>query len=836
MLCNSSPPGSTSIADSSAPPRPPRYTSRYMASSFTHALAASLVLTVHSPIMAQPVYKQPPTAIAAALNAPPLPGVSLDPTRTTMVLMDRISLPPVSDLARPMLRLGGDRFDASNNGPHGPRRITGYTLKSIADGRETKVSLPPDSDLSAPAWSPDGTMFAFTRTVDTTIELWVTDVSTAAARKLAQGLNAASGAPLDWMPDGKTLLVRFVPEGRGPMPVRPLAPQGPVIQETSGSTAQVRTYQDLLTNPHDEQVFTWLMQTQLAYVSVTTGERNNIGTADTITGYDVSPDSNHILVYRLTTPYSYLVPSSLFPEVVELWDAKTGKVTKDLCRFPLREDIPIQGVQKGPRGYQWRTTAPATLCYVEALDEGDPKNKVPHRDKVMVLDAPFTAEAREWMRTEHRFSGVSWMAPTPGGEHLCTVSEFDRDRRWVRTWLCSFDNSQPPKVMFDRSTQDQYNNPGSMLTTRLASGRRAVRVEGSISEGNAKVYLSGQGAGPEGDRPFLNSMTLPGFNVTQLWRNSGESYESVIDLLPGDRILTSYETATQVPNYYVRDLGSASADVKPITNFTDPVPELRKVKKELVKYKRADGVDLSATLYLPANYVEGTRLPLFVWAYPLEFNDASTAGQVSGSTRRFTSIGGISHLFLLTQGYAVLDNATMPVIGDPETVNDTFIEQIAQAAKAAIDYAVERGVADRDRVAVGGHSYGAFMTANLLAHTDYFRAGIARSGAYNRTLTPFGFQGERRTYWEAVDTYTKMSPFTFAHKIKAPILMIHGQIDSNPGTFPVQSERLYAAVKGNGGTARLVMLPFEDHGYSGKESVMHTQAEMVEWLNIHLKK
>ncbi len=793
-----------------------------------------------------PVYKTPPAAIKAALEAAPLPSVSLDPLRKTMVLIDRVTLPPVADLAAPMLRLAGDRYNAKTNGSFGPRVFVGYVIKDIATGVERRVELPADSDLSGVSWSPDGTMFAFTRTTAETIELWVCEVANAKAKKISEGLNEANGSPLRWMPDGKRLLCRFFAGSRGAMPVAPAAPSGPVIQESAGVVAQVRTYQDLLTNAHDEAVWDWLMATQPAFVDVTTGTRTDFGTPANYGRLDPSPDGKFIFVSVTQKPYSYAVPAGLFPESNEVWDG-SGKMVAKLNSYPLREDIPIEGVQKGPRGYQWRDTADAVLVYVEALDEGDPKNKVPHRDQVSVLGAPFTGVGQAWFKTEHRFSGISWMDDCPpignasagpvGGKGLCMVSEYDRDKRWTRTWLYDADRLDvPPRLVWDRSIRDRYNNPGSPLTTRLANGRSVVRVMAgdAASAGAPWVYLAGQGATPEGDRPFLDRMPLNDFKPSRLWRNEGEGYETVIDVLGDGRVMTSYETKTEIPNYFIRDLAKGTKDA--VTAFVDPVPELRKVKKELVKYTRADGVELSATMYTPAGWEPSQgALPLFIWAYPLEFNDKSTAGQVAGSSNRFTSIGGISHLFMLTQGYAVMDDATMPIVGDPETMNDTFIEQIAQSAQAAIDKAVAMGIADRERVAVGGHSYGAFMTANLLAHTTLFKAGIARSGAYNRTLTPFGFQGERRTYWEARDTYERLSPFTFADKIKAPILMTHGQIDSNPGTFPVQSERLYAAIKGNGGTARLVMLPYEDHGYSAKESVFHVQAEMVEWLDKYVK-
>jgi dipeptidyl aminopeptidase/acylaminoacyl peptidase len=447
----------------------------------------------------------------------------------------------------------------------------------------------------------------------------------------------------------------------------------------------------------------------------------------------------------------------------------------------------------------------------------------------MVLAAPFASGAAELLKTEHRFTGMQWLES--GGAAL--LSEYDRDRRWTRTWLV--DAEKPgggeagPRLVWDRSVNDRYKNPGSPITTRTKQGQTVIRVFDGGS-----ICLAGQGATPEGDRPFLDRMSLADLSTQRLWRCEEGSYESVVDVLADPKqVLTQFETPTLPPNYFVRDFAGAAK--RQVTDFKDPAPELRTIRKELVTYKRADGVELSATLYLPPGYREGERLPLVVWAYPLEYSDAGTAGQVSGSPYRFTQFAGPSHLFLLTQGYAVMDNATMPVVGDPETVNDTFVEQIVASAKAAIDKAVELGVADPERVAVGGHSYGAFMTANLLAHCDLFRAGIARSGAYNRTLTPFGFQGERRSYWEAVETYTKLSPFTYANKINEPLLMIHGQLDSNAGTFPMQSERLYHAVKGNGGTVRLVELPYESHGYQARESVYHVLTEMIEWLDRHVK-
>lgn len=826
------------------------FMSNTLAATLTGVGTASAAVTEPS----KPGYLRAPEVIRRALDAPALPSVALDPSRRVMALMDRELYPPIEDLAAPMVRLAGSRIDPASNGPHGPRQLTGLTLRRIdgstfaSGAAEVRVRVPADADLSGISWSPDGARFMFTNTRAGGIELWVGDTASGEARAVTGPvLNAAAGSPARWMPDGQRVLVRVVPENRAAAPAPPRVPAGPVIQETRGKSAPVRTFQDLLQTPHDEALFDYYMTSQLEFIDLKSGERTKIGGPAIYTGNDPSPSGEFLLISRTERPYSYLHPWSLFPEVVEVWDT-SGKVVREVVRVPLLDTIPIEGVQTGPRSIEWRDTERATLVWAEALDEGDPRKKVAHRDRVMMLAAPFAGEAREVTRTEHRFTGVSWMQ-----DGTAWYTEFDRDRRWARTWLMNPDaagDACKPRLLFDRSTLDQYKNPGSPLTTRLPSGRSVVRIE------NGSVFMAGRGATPEGDRPFLDRLSLADFTSERLWRNAGESFESVVDILSADgtRFITQFETPTQYPNYFIRDVRAGGAEGgdgraalagavdapgggqwSQITRFEDPVPELRRVKKELVKYRRSDGVELSATMYLPADYQPGTRLPLFVWAYPQEFTDAGVAGQVAGSPRRFTSIGGTSHLFLLTQGYAVMDAATMPIVGHPETANDTFVDQIVSSAQAAIDKAVEMGVADRDRVAVGGHSYGAFMTANLMAHCDLFRAGIARSGAYNRTLTPFGFQGERRTYWEAPDVYERLSPFTFAHKINEPLLLIHGEIDNNPGTFPIQSERLYHAIKGNAGTARLVMLPFESHGYSARESVEHTLAEMIAWLDRWVK-
>jgi dipeptidyl aminopeptidase/acylaminoacyl peptidase len=528
-------------------------------------------------------------------------------------------------------------------------------------------------------------------------------------------------------------------------------------------------------------------------------------------------------VERIHPPYSYVHPVTAFPHDIEVWD-RAGRPVATVAKLPLQDQVPIEGVPTGPRNVHFRPTADHQLVWVEALDGGDPKKKAPHRDRLMVMEAD-EATPRELLKIEHRFSGLSW------GEKngLVLIRDYDRDRRWSKTYAFAFDDPSATRLIWDRSIQDRYRDPGSPVMRTLPNGRRVMWQFGD------SIFLIGAGASPEGDRPFLDRFHLPSSRVDRLFHCGEREYEAPVALLGDDgrQFLTRWETTTTPPNIALRSVGDSTR--RDLTQFKDPTPQIRGITKELVTYKRADGVPLSFTLYLPPGYKSGTPLPTVVWAYPQEFNTADIAGQVSGSQYRFTTLAGPSHLFFLLAGYAVLDGATMPVVGDPETANDTFIKQIVESAKAAIDKGAAMGVTDPNRVGVGGHSYGAFMTANLLAHSDLFKAGIARSGAYNRTLTPFGFQNERRTLWEAGDIYNRMSPFYFAHQIKSPLLLIHGGADNNPGTFPIQSERMFQAVRGNGGQVRYVVLPHESHGYAARESVEHTLYEMIAWFDKYLK-
>jgi dipeptidyl aminopeptidase/acylaminoacyl peptidase len=799
-------------------------------------LTGSVLLLLAASIFGQEAYKKPPKEIIEAFDAPPLPAAILSPSKQVIALTFRRANPTIAELSQPMLRLAGSRIDPRTNGPHLTGRIYAITLKKIADGSELKVTVPAQANISNVHFSPDGVRLSFLNTKDNGIELWVAEVASGKARMISGNdrLNSTTGDPCDWLHDNATLICELVPAGRGPAPPEPTVPTGPNVQENYGKAAPAATYEDMITTAQDEALFEHYFTSQLVAINVASGKKTPIGHPAIFGSVTPSPSGEYILVSRIKRPFSHSIPINGFPEDVEVW-MRNGELARKIADVPSREGVPLTGVQTGPRSYHWREDQPATVVWVEALDGGDLKNKVPFRDKIMSLAAPFKGDPTEIAKTEWRYSSVSF---TEKGVAL--LSETDRATRHIRTWVIA----STPRKLWDRRQDAAYENPGTPVTrrdsgvNRVGGGPRISSRDadaGAITQSGDYIYFTGDGASVDGDRPFIDRLNLKTLATDRLFRSDGRVYEAVIAPLDDDAkiILTRYETPTDPPNYYVRDLSSNSR--RAVTDFKDPQPQLRGVTHQFVTYQRKDGVKLSATLYLPPDYKPGTRLPVIMWAYPREFGDPDSASQISGSANRFTIVTNYSHLFLLLSGYAIFDNPTMPIVGPGETANDHYVEQLVASAEAAVDKVVEMGVGDRDRIGVGGHSYGAFMTANLLAHSRLFRAGFAESGAYNRSLTPFGFQSERRTFWEVPDLYAKMSPFWFANQVKDPILLMHGEADDNSGTFPIQSERFYMALKGQGAIVRYVTLPFEAHGYAGRETLLHVLAERINWFDRYVK-
>jgi len=793
-------------------------------------LLLSIALLTQLVSFAQDGYKTPPKDVADMLLAKRPPNVSVDDKGEWMLFMESSSYPSVAELARPELRIAGLRINPANFAPSRQTFITGLYLRNSKTDKEYKIAgLPSPLYAGSVSWSGNDKKIAFTHTTENRVDLYVIDVATQKASRINKtALNTTSGG-YSWY-DDNTLLYRGIIKPASAAPQKPAVPDGPTVQENYGKAAPRPTFQDLIKSPYDEQLYAFYATTQL--IKNTNGTETKIGQPAIYSSVVVSPDKKYLLIRTLKKPFSYTVPAGGFPALVSITDM-TGKQVRLLADQPSAETAPsgYDNVQPLARGFEWRDDHPSTIVWCMPLDSGLIKKEVEYHDAVYAQKAPFTGEPELLFKTKMRYGGITW-----GTESLAIVTEGLRSKQ-----LTQIDRYHPVtgdlEKLITRNTTDAYSSPGFPVTHPNQYGKNVLWT---IDNGNKILLNNPTGSSPKGDLPFLLSYDVHKKKADTLWRCAEGWFENVVRVLDAEKgiLLTSRENEKEVPNYWIKHTKLRIAD-RQLTRFGNPYPQMEGVTKEKIKYKRADGVDLTGDLYLPKGYNKERdgKLPVFIWAYPAEYNSAADAAQIRGSEHRFTMVGGGSPVFYVTQGYAVLNNAEMPIVASSKDKkpNDDFIQQLTMNAEAAIRVLDSMGVGDKNKMAVGGHSYGAFMTANLLAHTKLFKAGIARSGAYNRSLTPFGFQNEDRTYWQATELYNNMSPFNYADKIKTPLLLIHGEMDNNTGTFPIQSERMYNAVKGHGGTVRYVSLPYESHGYAGRENLMHVLAEQFEWMEKYVK-
>ena len=776
-------------------------------------------------------YKTPPKDIMDLVLTKPTPFVSIDRKGEWMLLLERSPLPSVEELAQPELRIAGLRINPNNFGPSRSVYTTHFQLKNIKSGKVVDVKgLPEKLRASAVQWNTAENKIAFTHATNKNISLWVIDVPTQTATQVTtEPLNDVIGASYVWA-GNDAILYKAIVKGLDQQPAKPMAPTGPVIQESKGKAAASRTFQDLIKSSYDEALFEFYATAQLKKVLLGDNKITAIGNPAMYGTWSLSPNKQYLLARIIDKPFSYLFPWSGFPHSIKLIDANNGADVKLLAKNPSAEGQPIgfDDVSNFPRQFDWRDDEPATVTYLQALDKGLGRSKSEWRDAFMIT-TPQSNEAKELFKTKRRYQGVIW-----GTKDLAIFYEGSFAERKSRV------NKLNPSTgavdsLYERSSNDNYAHIGSVVTVRNEFGHNVLLIQK-----NGELLLNADGAGPKGDLPLLQSWNLKTGQRKILWQCEEGYYEYVVNVIDVEKMLfiTRRESPTQNPNYYVRELRKKKPVFTAITDFKNPYTQLDGIVKQKISYKRADGIDLTANLYLPKGYdaKKDGPLPVLIWAYPREYKSAADAAQVRGSKYTFTTISAGGPLFWVTQGYAIMDNAEMPIVGvDGKEPNDNFIPQLHLNAHAAIQAVAKMGVGDSNRVAVGGHSYGAFMTANLLAHTNLFKAGIARSGAYNRTLTPFGFQAEERTYWQAPEVYFNMSPFSYADKIKTPLLLIHGEADNNPGTFPIQTERLFNAIQGHGGTVRYVQLPYESHGYTAKENILHMLWEQNQWLEKYVK-
>jgi len=797
------------------------------------ALIICIALSIQGYAQEELGYQTPKKELLDLIDVNPAPSVLTNTENDVLVLLSRPTYKNIADLSIKELRLAGLRVDPKR---YIGSRTTYYNNVEIvvpAEGKERSPinGLPKNPKLANFTWSPDEKKIAMTHTSMTAVELWVLDINTKTAKRIVSApVNATMGNSITWLKDSNRLLVKFLPTDRTAIIEQSeIIPTGPKVTENNGEKAQNRTYQDLIKNPTDSKNFTQLSRSEIHLVDLK-GNSSLFLDAQMFRDIQVSPDGNYILVSFLKPPFSYLVPYSRFPTETHVYDL-TAKRIQIISDSPLQEVLPkgFMAVSTLKRGISWRKDQPATIFYVEALDQGNPEIEVDYRDALYQWKAPFNLQPELLTKVENRFSGILW-----GTESKAIV--FDRWWNNRNTKTYAINPSQPGKtgrLLFDRNYQDRYSDPGSFLTKKGRYGEDVLTLN------NNKAYLIGAGFTPSGQYPFLDEINLDNKTKRRIYQSSfTDKFEQINDYdFQKKNMLVRIESKSEFPNYYIRELGKDTS-LKQLTFFDNPFKSLEKVNKETIRYKRKDGLELNGILYTPENYEpkKSDPLPMILWAYPREYKDKSSASQNTNNPNRFIYPNWGSPIYWVTQGYVVLDQAAFPIIGEgDQEPNDSFRTQLVANAEAAIDAVVNRGYADKDRVAVGGHSYGAFMVANLLSHSNLFAAGIARSGAYNRTLTPFGFQSESRSYWEAPEVYYNMSPFMHADKMKTPLLLIHGEADNNSGTYPLQSERYYNALKGLGATTRLVMFPKESHGYRAKETILHLIWEQDQWLERHVK-
>lgn len=777
-------------------------------------------------------YQTPPSEILQLVDAPLAPSIRIDNKGENIVFLYRSSFKNIAELSEKEMRLAGLRINPKTNINSRQSYFTDVKVRIGRNGSEENVKgLPKNGLLANFSWSPDETKMAFTSTVANGVELWILDINQKSATKITTAnLNANTGRPFYWFKDNNSLLVKTIPANKKELiDTKTSIPSGPTISVSeAGKKAQNRTYQDLLKNKNDIHNFEQLALSELYRIDLK-GNKTLWMKGDMYKTISFSPDGNYIMVATIQKPFSYLVPYNRFPSETTIYNTNAEMVSK-FNNVPLLEDLPkgFMAVRKGKRNISWRSDKPSTLYWAEALDEGNPQNEVSHRDQVFELDAPFKGTPKSLLRTIGRFYRIQW-----GDKNTAIAHDYWWNTRNTKCYLLDPSINNPnPKIIFDRNYQDRYNDPGNFVTKRNEYGRSILDLNGR------NAYLIGEGFSQEGKFPFIDKFNLKNKTTTRLYQSNltdkVENLSYALDMTKGE-ILVRIESKNEYPNYFIRNI-KKRIGLQPVTQFKNPYSSIQNVSKEVIKYQRKDGLELSGTLYLPTNYENGKKYPMIMWAYPREFKDKKSAGQSTSNSNEFTYPWYGSPVYWVTRGYVVLDNASFPIVGEgKEEPNDTFIKQLVSNAKAAIDAVDNLGYIDRNKVAVGGHSYGAFMTANLLTHSNLFAAGIARSGAYNRTLTPFGFQSEERNYWEAPEVYYNMSPFMHCDKMKTPLLLIHGEADNNSGTYPLQSERYFNALKGLGAPVRLVMLPKESHGYRAKESVLHMLWEQDQWLEKHVK-
>ena len=825
-------------------------------------------------------FLSPPDEIAKVVLAPRHLNVSLtnpSPDRKYFLKAESEGMPTMAVFAKPHYYLGGVQIDHRANRARSltTRGSSGFSVIDWETGRTTKIELPRGARATNPAWSRDGREVAYFAHFDNATHIYIANAATGKSRALTKApVLATLVTSFAWTADGKGIVTVLVPEGRGAEPRLPDVPTQPKIRVTQGTKAQTRTYASLLETPHDKALLEYYATGQLAVIDTKSGAVRRIGKPAMVQRVDASPDGQHFRITHMQHPFSYIVPVQSFGNREELWDSN-GKVLLEIAKRELREGAgpgatdddaapaaqARQAADTAKRNLAWNPVGPGMIYLQQEpaqrraeRDSAAPAgrnevNQPRRKDRLYQWLPPYdAASAKVLFESESRMSNVRFsedgqvlFVSDDNGESAVYLSEparrytITRGRGGAGGRGGGGGGTQTP-AQIAAADSAFYNNPGTLLTKTGPNGATVVQM----SSDRQAVYLSGTKYFPnpvaDAPRSFVDRLEVKTGNKTRVFESDGKVWETVSEVLDDDftRAIVSRESPTEVPDFYLRDMKAGT--LRKLTNNVDYSPELTRAIRKIIPVERVDGYKFFVNITLPPDYVQGTRLPAMFWFYPREFTDQQSYDRTRRTLNktRFPSISTRDMDILTKLGYAVVE-PDAPIVGENGRMNDNYVSDLRNNLTAVIDTLVSHGYIDRNRIGIGGHSYGAFSTVNAMVHTPYFKAGIAGDGNYLRALTPNGFQTERRDLWTARETYLEMSPLLYADKLNGALLMYHGMADQNVGTAPINSERLYHALMGLGKTASLYMYPYEDHGPATKETNLDLWARWVAWLDTYLK-
>ena len=833
--------------------------------------------------LAAETYVRPPAAIERLVTAPRQNNVSLSnqsPNRKWFLKLQSEGLPSIQAFGKPHYYFAGLQVDHKANRARvlTTRGSSGLAIIDATTGQSRTLETPRGASISNPQWSPDGSKLAYIANFEDASRVYVADLATGKSRQVSpRPLLATLVTSVDWTADGSQVIAVLIPDGRKAEPQRPAIETGPLVRLTDEKKEKTRTFASLLRDPFEKELMEYYVTGQLATINASNGSIRKIGAPAMISAVDASPDGKYFHVTLMRKPFSYIVQYNSFGTSEQIWDGD-GKMLAELVNRPLREatsddDAGFGGQGAGqndpnPRNVGWMPNG-AGLYYLQqdpapprgaaAADstEGGAQRGPRRKDRLYQWSPPFDAGSKKvLLESDNRMSGILFtddakavfVAENPTGTGHVYAHYFDEPGKNYTIWRVrglnasvgggggGFGGGGGGRGGTGADSVTFYQNPGTIMAKRGRAGGNVALV----STDGRFAYLQGtryfktwQDSAPRG---FVDKVEIKSGQKSRVFEGRTDMYETVTAALDDDfsKFVVARESPTQVSDAYLRD--GASGNYTKLTNNKDYTPEFTAAIRKRIPVMRADGYRFIVNLTLPQDYKPGTRLPAMFWFYPYEFTDQAGYDRTlrTNNINQFPNAGPRTIEYLVTQGYAVA-NFDPPIFGANGRMNDNYVSDLVGNLTAVIDELDKQGFIDRSRLGLGGHSYGAFSTVNAMVNTPYFKAGIAGDGMYNRSLTPNGFQSERRDFWEAQKTYLDMSPFFKADKLTGALLMYHSIEDQNVGTAPISSERMMHALQGLGKVASLYMYPYEDHGPAAKETLLDQWARWTAWLDVYVK-